>query len=295
MQFSNLAERKDKYSEFIHLVETSFEYQAGFNYEIDFYPLINPRNFQNCFMLLDQDEVIATCAYQPRTIVISTAYKVFFLGAIAVKERFRNQGLGNRIVSDVLKKIEDGAWMGLWSDKKQFFSKLGFRDYGEQYFLPTGYFDQTNESITITKIKVNILSDLHKKAWKNYYQKLNDKYTTLLRNDFEWNDIFQIHSATYLEIKYRGKEIGYAIADKGMDLQNVVHEFYVEEQQESCLAMLNQEYSVWLPGYNCNWDKKFLGSSLMIKPLNKEQWVLWENELSKNINKELFISGLDSI
>ena len=296
MQLFNLIERKEKYQEFIKLIEKSFKYLAPHSYAMDFYPLVNSSNHQNCFMLLENEELIATCAFLPRTIVASSAHQVFFMGAIAVQEKFRHQGLGKKIVSESIAKIKEGAWVGLWSDKKSFFSNLGFSDYEEQYFLPIQYLAPMQNSIRIEKFKVSQLSNQQKMEWKNFYQNLSNKSITLLRQESDWNNIFNIHSATYVEIQYQQKKIGYAIVGKGMDLQDVVHEFYVEESfQEACLAKLNQEFSIWLPGANYNWDKKFLGPNLMVRPVEKAQWDKWEKDLEKNSMKEFFISGLDSV
>ncbi len=295
MQIFSLIERKDKYQEFVKLVEKSFAYIAPHSYAVDFYPLINSANHQNCFMLMEQDEVIATCAYQPRSITANSAHKIFLMGAIAVQEKFRSQGLGKKIVESCLDRIKDGAWIGLWSDKKSFFSKLGFVDYGEQYFLPIQYLVQTPNSLKIDKFKISDLSNQQKIEWKNFYQSLSQSNVTLMRQEADWNNIFKIHSAHYLEITYQQKKIGYAVVGKGMDLLDVVHEFYAEVGlQEACLSKLNQSFSIWLPGANYQWDKKFLGPNLMVRPLVKTQWDNWEKDF-KSLESELFISGLDSV
>lgn len=299
MQVVSLKERKDKWSEYIKLIEVSFGYQSPFSYNIDFYPLVNSLNYQNCYMLLHQDEVIATCAYQPRKMVVKNkTFEIYFMGGIAVKEQWRASGLGKKIVNAALEQINIGSWVGLWSDQGQFFNKLGFFDYEEQCFLPIKYLEGITHGLSINQVSVSKLNLKQKEEWKQMYDGLAKNNITVLRNEDDWNNIYHIGSADYIEILAEGNKVGYAIANKGMDLKNVIHELYVDKKYElSSIQKLNQTFSLWLPFLGYPWRDKFLGANLMVKPLSINEWNSWEMEFDaeKSKGKSLMISGLDSI
>ena len=268
MNVVSLSQYPHKRDEFIKLVEKSFGYEKPFQFSIDFYPLVCKKNSHNCSMFLDsQQQVIATCAAKKRWIYKDHHMPIYFLGAISVSENFRHKGLGKDIVSQTLKKLDEVAWYGLWSEKKGFFNALGFDDYGEQFFLPEGYLTSHHSEITLHQSSLDKISQEQKLLWKEYYLELEKKFITLLRSDEDWREIYQISSAHFIEIFKGNSSIGYAVAHKGMDLQNVVHEFYVQPKFElSAMEELNQKFSLWLPIFNYDWDKKFLGKNLLLRP-----------------------------
>jgi predicted GNAT family N-acyltransferase len=292
LKFTNLYERSDKYHEFIKLVEKSFGYNSINSYQIDFYPLVNPSNYQHCYLLMEGEEIVATCAYLERKIKGEHEHKVIFLGAITVNEKFRGNGLGKKIVEMTIATMPEVAWLGLWSDKKLFFNDLNFFDYGEQYFLPKNYLNDSLLEIKVVENSISKLTNTQKIEWKNFYQQLGKKIVTMVRDNEQWESIFHIYSAKYLEIWLQNKKVGYAILGKGMDLPNIIHEFFVASDFElSALTKLNQQRDIWLPNDTYNWDKSFLGPSLMIRKHHAKLWENWE----RDVKGTFLISGLDSI
>lgn len=299
MKFTNLEECPSLVEDYLQLVENNFSYQKPYSYQIDFYPLVNNTNYKNCYMLIDNNKkIIATCAYQYRSIEANATYNICFMGSICVNNEFQRQGFGKKIVEHCLSKVSHVDWVGLWSDKKIFFQKLGFCDFGDQYFIPIQYLESKSENIVVKKMQLNELDCAQMEQWKKFYIRITNSFITVSRNEQDWINIKHISSATYLDLSYQNKTIGYAIVHKGMDLQNVVHEFYVEDKYVlPALHFLNQTYALWLPFFNYNWDESFIGPNLMIRPMNILKWQSWENEIqqSKKNNKHLFVSGLDSV
>ncbi len=294
MQFVNLAQFPHKVDHYLELIEKSFGYCHPYKFNIDFYPLVNEQNFHHCFMYMDEAQnIVATCAAQSRFLSTSIEIPIVFLGGIAVDEKLRNQGMGKKIVTETIGQFDDVAYFGLWSEKKQFFNALGFFDYGDQFFLPQMYLHYEKSSMTLRTYSLNKLDLQQKKYWMDCYKKIEKKYLSVLRKDKDWENIFQISSAHYLEIFHGTRRVGYAVVDKGMDLQNVIHEFYVSPDLELlALEKLNQQYSLWLPILQYSWDKSYLGHNLLLRPGKNELWNLWIEQSKK---KTLFISGLDSI
>lgn len=300
MRFANLADHPDKIQSYVKLIEKSFSYSAPYSFLVDFYPLVNSGNYRNCFMLLDEDEnIIATCAAQKRDVVVKSHFPIYFMGGISVKENLRGKGVGGQMVRNALSCLEDHAWVGLWSEKKTFFNNLDFHDFGEQYFLPKNYLSPLGDKVSTKIIPINKLNDQQWNYWKATYAHLTQSFITVIRTEKDWSNIAQISSAYYVELCIENKLIGYAVVHKGMDLQNVVHEFYSEKKfEELALSKLNKDFSIWLPIFDYNWDKFYLGSNVLIKSGKTELWKQWQLETydtNPKQQKHFFISGLDSV
>ncbi len=294
LNFVSLLQYPHKFHEYVKLIEECFGYENPYQFQVDFYPLVSPSNFKYCYMYIDNEEkIIATCALKKRWINNSLSSVIYFLGAIAVDVEYQNKGIGKKIVLKTLECCDDGAWFGLWSEKKYFFNPLGFSDYGDQFFLPQCYLINRQSNITLKQYEVSSLSDDQKEFWKQCYLELEKKFMTLKRSEQHWLEIYHITSAKFYEIFYLSKRVGYAIVHKGMDLQNVVHEFFTDTAYElAALEKLNQDFSIWLPIFDYDWNEEFLGKNLMIKPGKEKLWNEWQRQSSE---KKLFISGLDSV
>lgn len=296
--FHTIEEKPQYEQDFISLVESSFGYKKPYHFNIDFFPLVNLKNFQNCYFILYQEKIIATCAYQKRAFSLEESYSVAFMGAISVHEKFRGKDFGRRLVQHVLGKIQNCAWIGLWSEKESFFEKFSFSPFSRQYFLPKQTLQKAVGDYSFQSKKIVELSGNEKQYWQESYEKLAAQYMTLERKSSHWSDIFEIHSADIYFLKYQNQRVGYAIVNKGMDLLNIVHEFYAPKEHElELLRLLNQQYEIWLPCFQFAWDEKFIGSSLLVKKGDTELWEIWKARFDQNENrgKHFFISGLDSV
>ena len=81
-----LSEKPSCFAATLKLIERSFGYKDPHSFEIDFAPLIDKSNFENCFILLDESEkVIAHIGAKDRTITLGNEKFIFtMLGGIAV-------------------------------------------------------------------------------------------------------------------------------------------------------------------------------------------------------------------
>ena len=88
----------------IELIERSFQYQGPNSFEIDFAPLIDKSNHENCFIMIDDKEnVLAHIGAKDRTITVENEkFTITMLGGIAVDEKHRGAGHFQTLLQDVL-------------------------------------------------------------------------------------------------------------------------------------------------------------------------------------------------
>lgn len=298
MIFTNLEKNPEYRDEFLSLIEKSFGYTKEYKFQIDFYPLVEIANAKSCCFFLKEKRVIATCAFITREIFAKEIHRVAFFGGIAVEEKERARGVGKEIVKKTLGLVSDVAWYGLWSEKEKFFSNFGFEPYGSQFYLPQGIISKNHGKLEIIEKKLHTLTEEEISNWKIQYEKLRVNYCMVRRDESCWSSIQNITSSTYISLVNDKIAVGYAIANKGMDLKNIIHEFYAPSAVElNFLELLNQKFSIWLPCMKFKWPIKFQGHCLLLKKGNPILWESWFNDFSDEQakGKEIFISGLDSV
>lgn len=298
MIFSNLKKNPEYKDEFLKLVESSFGYSKEFKFAEDFYPLVNYSNHNNCYFLMDNKKLIATCAYMYKEVCAENNHTVALMGAIAVDSQLRGKGMGTHVVQSTIDTLNPVAWVGLWSEKEDFFSKFGFRRYGKLTYLPRGEMYKNYSDCSIQEFSISKLLPEHFSLWKKYYDELRNNFCIVKRDDESWEKLYEIKSAKFIILKNNNQIVGYAIANKGMDLTNIVHEFYAPIDLElKFFQILNKKYSLWLPIFKYSWDANYVGHCLLLREGDKTLWAKWCHEYNEKLKfgKELFISGLDSI
>jgi len=228
------------------LIEKSLNYPATEHYAVDFYPVMNPKNFKNNHILYQQ-EVMAHVGLNLREIICKDeVLPVALLGGVAVKSTHRGKGHLKRLLNDVLKKHEKSVGIFiLWSDLTELYKKFGFFPAGA--FLDHHVDGIVPNNYILTKFKNLNAKDLGQ-IKKIYSKVLCSEYFTFKRADLHWEMIKKIDSTDlYISRNVKGDIKSYFCQGKGGDLKGVVHEVgYLRENREQVLNDL-RHLRVWHP------------------------------------------------
>ncbi|MCO4755663.1 MAG: GNAT family N-acetyltransferase [Bacteriovoracaceae bacterium] len=227
MKLTNLQARPDKYLDTMSLIERSFNYSDENSFAVDFYPLVNKSNWQNCWIILDDDKVIGHSGCVRRSFKVKDKLiDSIFIGAVAVDQNHRGQGLSTKLLNHILESYSDVAFHILWSEKLELYKKLGFLPCVELYEI-----DQKQNSTSFVKAMPAELSSDDLEDIKRLYQ--NSKEYRVLRTDKDWKDVFQIKSSSLYIKREQQKITNYFFINKGQDLSGVIHEYgHLEDLSE---------------------------------------------------------------
>lgn len=250
-KISTLMEAPERRQETLSLIEKAFKYSQPHQFAIDFYPLINPHNAQNCHIIIDPrtDRVIAHSAVLMRTLGnhgFKTNVAVF--GGIAVDENYQRQGIMANLMRYLINEYqEDTGLFILWSDLHSLYAKHRFYRCGGQIQLGDRQLDLDLEQ-KFCKKKFSQLEKSELEQIKMIYQdQLLQWNTSFFRSKQDWDAILNIESADIFLYKIDGGRIGgYFIANKGFDLQDIIHEVgYLAECKHYLLEALSP-YRTWI-------------------------------------------------
>lgn len=244
MKTTNLKESAHYIDKTQALIEKSFGYPEEQSFKRDFYPLFNESNFQNCHILVNEDEVIAHIGVKAKYIDLNGhTFRLNFYGGIAIAEKYQGQGLFKDFFKSLLKQYNDCTLHLLWSEKTELYKKFGFYPAIEQF----KYLQKDNPSPTDNYeiCKLSKLNSNQKNFLIKSYSNIIEK--RILRSDHEWNEVFEISSATVYFFKKDGKYINYFIKNKGADLTNIIHEYSF--LTEEFLEKFTHLGEVWTPSF----------------------------------------------
>ena len=215
----------NKLEECLKLIENSFNYESPYSFKDDFELLIHESNWSNCFLLEADGEVICTVFTLPRLLLYKDAtLPVLFIGGISVHHSYRGQGHFKSLLETILLTQNSYGLFLLWPDLSSMYEKFNFFEFG------------LIEEITPTK--ANKLRPLDEKEFRNLaplYEKLKEKYIIPERSKEDWNLLWL---STSIDKMSDDNNSAYFL-NKGMDLQNIIHESY------PLLKTNNTPYSLW--------------------------------------------------
>jgi predicted N-acetyltransferase YhbS len=229
----------------LKLIERSFLYKKPNSFEIDFFPLINESNHQNCFILVGEDEgVIAHIGVKEKNLLVKNELiPVAMLGGIAVDEKFRGEGHFQTLMNDVLaEKRSDVAFFLLWSDMEKLYNKFGFHLCGKQVEL-----SETNGPKNFLKTKFKDLSSDEKLSVETLFRESFSKlYLTLERTPQSWEEIANVTSADLFIKKTDGVVTDYFFMNKGQDLPGIIYEYGTKGNLEDLVGEISRYGKVWM-------------------------------------------------
>jgi hypothetical protein len=274
---STLAEHPDYYDGVIKLIEEEFHYSVPFSFAIDFAPLVNPHNFENCFIVIDRNsnKVAAHLGTLPRTMIKNNvSMPVMMVGGIVTDKALRGQNLFRALMNhacDLYK--EKVALVFLWSDINGLYEKFSF--YRAGGILETGKGVITNDKTPKGFIKTTFskLSPKEFSEIKQIYQSFNEKYFfTLKRDAHDWSIISGMSSIDlYIKKSQEQKIESYFCYAKGRDLTFISHELGTSADNYNELINTLAPLKMWLPETEKKFFiKKEILYSSFVKILNRK-------------------------
>ncbi|RPJ76379.1 MAG: GNAT family N-acetyltransferase, partial [Alphaproteobacteria bacterium] len=223
---TTLAQNPEYFEEVIGLIEEGFHYNESFHYEKDFAPLVDPLNFENCFLYIDKETntVAAHLAVCIRTLVkdeIET--QVALVGGIVTSKKHRGKKLFGNLMNHALSTYENKVSLYiLWSDLEVIYEKFFFYRTGGIIETGKGNLSSSEKPAGYGKTKFASLTEKDFDRVRFLYQTFNEKYFfTLKRGERDWAIIKDMNSIDlYIKKNHLGEIIKYFCINKGRDLTN---------------------------------------------------------------------------
>lgn len=246
---TSLEKNPEYYDDVISLIEDEFHYEHNHKYEIDFAPLVNPNNIENCLIFIDKNnrELAAHLGFVKRNFIFNQKeLPVILIGGIATKKKYQGNKLFSELISHCFKNNQHAGLFLLWSEISGLYEKFGFTRTGA--IIETGKNVITDENIPTGyyKTKFNQLSGAEYLAiQKLYSQRIENKLFTIKRAAKDWDCIQQMTSVDlYIKKNELNEIIAYFCYGKGNDLKQVIHEFVATDFKSE--IKLLETYKLWL-------------------------------------------------
>lgn len=237
---TNLADSPQYFDQSLELIEQSFNYQKKYHYEDDFSLLFTPDNHKNCHLLIEGDKVLATIFLLPR-ILSNSGFEtpVCFLGSLCADESIRGKGVFKKFLKSILhENRKKYSLMMLWSDLSELYQKFDFYEAGSVYEYDKNTINKEHlRSLT----KATTLTQQDKQCIAKLYHKSYQDFFIPKRSSRDWELLFN-HPTIDLYIEKQEQEIiHYAFINKGMDLQNIIHE------SSARVLPKDTDFKIWSP------------------------------------------------
>jgi GNAT superfamily N-acetyltransferase len=245
MDILNLADSPRFIMQTLKLIEESFEYPDDQQFDTDFYPLFNKNNFENCFIIIEDNKVLAHIGVKLRKLIINKqTHLIAMYGGIAVDENQRGRGLFSKLFEHVLELNKNVALHLLWSEKLELYKKFQFYPAIDLYQYPLKKDEALLQSnLVIEKKILGELSNRENDAVKDLYNSTLSPH--LGRDGQDWEEIKNITSTEFYLIKKDKSVVNYFFKGKGADLNNIIHEYGVIDKEY--LNILRNYAEVWTP------------------------------------------------
>lgn len=251
---TTLSSNPEYFEDVIKLIEEEFHYSSDNQYEKDFAPLVNPLNFENCYLYIDRESntLAAHLAVCLRTMIKDEAeIKVALIGGIVTNKKYRGKNLFKNLMDYSLAQYQDKvALFILWSDLENLYEKFNFYRTGGLIETGVRNFSSSERPGGYEKTKFSSLSEKDFEAITNLYKNFNEKYFfTMKRDNKDWSIIREMSSIDlYIKKNSMGSIEKYFCINKGRDLTNIIHEISCLNQNEYTQLISDLEtYKIWLP------------------------------------------------
>lgn len=294
---TSLSDNPEYFEEVIHLIEEEFHYNKDHHYEVDFAPLMNPLNFENCYLFIDDktNTVAAHLAVCERLIVKDqSTLKVAFIGGIVTHKNYRHQQLFRKLMEHALEKHSSCGLFILWSDLENIYEKFAFHRTGGLVETGKRSFSASERPSGYEKNKFSTLSEKDfQRIVSIYSSSIEKKFFTVKRENKDWSIIRELESIDlYVKRNLSGEIIRYFCVNKGHDLNNVIHEIGAVDSNELDRLINDLEsYKLWLPEIQSN---RFKNSDIYYTAFFRlGQAEVLNDFFSKVTSKSLIILSID--
>lgn len=250
---TTLSENPEYFDEVIALIEKEFHYSHSQSYAKDFALLMDPLNFENCYLFVDQESntVVSHLAVCPRIMIKNNfTMNVALIGGIATKVEFRGQDLFKQLMNHALQihSAHSGLFI-LWSEITGLYEKFSFHLSGGLIQTGDGIFTSNDRPIGFSKTTFKELSVKDFDSIQRIYKEFNQRYFfTVIREEKEWSIIKNMDSLDlYIKKNADGIIEQYFCVNKGHDLTNIIHEVGCLPDQYLQMMKVLSKYRTWLP------------------------------------------------
>ncbi len=250
---TTLSENPEYFDEVIALIEREFHYSSDQSYAQDFSLLMNPLNFENCYLFIDPatNKVVSHLAVCPRVMIKDQhELKVAFIGGIVTVKEYRGKELFKNLMNHALTEhSKDCGLFILWSEITGLYEKFSF--YLSGGMIETGHsvFSSNDRVPGFQKTTFKDLSSKDFSAIQHLHAQFNQRYFfTVKREEKEWSIIKDMSSIDlYIRKNEEGAVEQYFCVNKGRDLSNIIHEVGCLPDQYLAMMKNLQKFKTWLP------------------------------------------------
>lgn len=235
------------YNEVVQIIEKELGYTPANHFSDDFLPLMEANNWENCYVIFKDQEVIGHIGIKPTTFSFNEIELRFALiGGICLKEKHQGKGYFKEVFPQILnERKNEFALFLLWTGEAQGYQKFGFYEIGRM--IQTGEYNFDN-SLRFFARKLNLLSSEEKEYIKTSYQHSFRNHFKPQRSAHDWEVFFRMPSVDVYFKRRSDKFLSYFMINKGQDLTQIIHEIGSHDHNEFIqLCHDLNKFKTWLP------------------------------------------------
>ena len=251
---TTLSQNPEYFEEVIQLIEEEFHYNKCNHYEKDFALLVDPQNFDNCFIYIDStnNTIVAHLGICLRTLVRNNIEtQVGLIGGIVTHKKYRGRNLFKDLMDHVLSSYGKRVSLFiLWSDIEGMYERFLFYRTGGIIESGKKDFNSNQKALGYEKTSFHLLAESDFDSIKQLYHSFNENnFLTLKREEKDWSVIRNMNSIDlFIKRSINGEIKKYFCINKGKDLTNIIHEISCRDFNEyNSLLKEIGEYKIWLP------------------------------------------------
>ncbi len=227
----------------LRLIESGLGYKGPYSFREDFAPLIDSNNHHNCFIYVDEGEVLAHIGVKEKQLSLQgQVFSFCLLGGIVVAEAHRGKGIFQELLLDVLaEKRDEATAFLLWSTLEKLYSRYGFYLCGTQF-----EYADTSGAREFQKTRLSELSTTERAELATLFEESFRKtYLTFERSSADWNLLATITSADLYLRRRGGRITDYYFQNKGQDLTDVIYEYGTAGEMKGFMRELAGAGKLW--------------------------------------------------
>ncbi len=258
MELFDLAQKPELRESVLALMQAEFpqgeKQSSPLPFDEEFAALLKDNEPERILFCLDEGgDPVAALAWKPLT--LKQGLKIAALGLVVTRGDHRKRGLSRKLVLEAETRAvaQGAALMCLWSDLLEFYTKLGYVLASSEISWDLSLIDDVeelaiSENLPVDAIRALSASDISQLLEVYAAEPLGPQRVAQV---FE-RQLAQSDSLALAHV-HEGRLLGYALAGKGRDLRNVVHEMVGEPASFPALltaartALLSRTDSAQMP------------------------------------------------
>jgi predicted N-acetyltransferase YhbS len=236
----------------------------------DFPQLYDANNSQHLWLAQEQNKIVAHAGFFPAEMKVEgIILPVAGIGGVFSVPEVRGQGIGAQLVEKCVAEAHKGgaALAFLWSDKHEYYAKMGFHLVGRQWtlaFTPeqAALLEARGEKGGVKKAQLRFTIGDTSPEFLEQSFRFQEQLNIGIARSREEHERYLLSGACDLFAVWVGRQLlAYFVMGKGKDLQNYVHEWAGDEAglhylAAHCLASFNHAFYLISPQFmpdEVNW------------------------------------------